>query len=139
MALQTIIGPKTKQSGIVYSNRMETNETLEGYFTGYQTNKWGGTLIGFKSEDGVPFAVTTTGNLRYLQSDDSLVLGAYAVITKTGTRPSRKNPSEMVSIFQVQQDTEKTIPVEAVAASTAQAETPEDRLTRVKAALKGKG
>lgn len=145
MAFETILAAKrvnTENNTLVYSNRLEDGETIEGYFTGYQTNKFGGQLITLQSNTGAVIRITETGNLTYLRVDaeKQLTAGAYTLIKKVGSRPSRKNPKDSFPLFDVQQDKDRMIDVtgtaQAAAPQQAQAVSSAERLAQVKAALK---
>ena len=132
MALETITGRSKTADGsaLVYSNKLAENESITGFFIGFKKGKFESRLIVLQAEDGSLMDVTTTGNLYYLEKDGVLTRGALTVITKTGTRPSKKKAGETVPVFQVQQDKEKTI---VVAEETTATSSVEERLAKIKA------
>lgn len=139
MALKVVAGKGRAFNGtrFVQASKMQTNETVQGYFAGYTTGKYNDNLIALQDEDGNTINVTMTGSLRYLPTDADLQIGAFTVITKTGSRPSKRDASKEVGQYSVAQDTDNVIEVTAAtAAPKAEMETAQARLERAKSKAK---
>lgn len=113
MAFKTV----SKTSGIVYTSKMAIGDSTQGHFVGFEEGKYGAKNLLLKNgEDTV--TVLASGNLKYVEGDGLLTLGALTRITKSGERPSKGNKEIIVSQFKIEVDTDDMIAVDAPAVQT---------------------
>lgn len=146
MALQTI-GKTNTGKKFFNPSKAATGESVEGYYLGTkakENSKYANALvIVLKGLSGQEILVDVQGTLRYIQQNaeeagQTITIGAYTVITKTGTYTNKTNQKVSPAV-QFAQDTERMLEgaVETVATQTAAAaastESIEARLAKKKA------
>lgn len=144
MALKTLFGKGASSASTskeyTVANRLTENETVEGYLMGFGTHSFqlktgknvDKRVILLQREDGTIFKLSADGNLKYLEQDiekRGITIGAFTVITRTGTKTTNFGPS---GLFSVAQDPEKTTTVSKTSASSNAATTMEEKIERAK-------
>ena len=131
MALTTVMGSSgTKASSL------EVGQSKEGYLLGLAETKFN-FAIKLLTKEGKVETLYPNGNLNYIDAeieDGNVLLNTFTKITRTGTRTSTKSRDPQtgewreVPVFQVAQDKDDVVAVEAASAALAtdKASTPEE-------------
>lgn len=133
MAMKTLTGPGAAftKSNYVIANKLQLNESVEGYLVGYGTEtrqlKNGRDItknvLILQRRDGTQFSISADGNLKYIQADaekKGITVGAFTQITKVGTKQTNFGPS---GVFSLAQDADDVITDIAVNLSTSTSNT----------------